>query len=97
MEPDVLNESLPKFKPWISPRSWSHWEKFLTQELEKLGRIPDTSSRCPLQVLQATSQRVMHIGTITHEPNDSSDGGRDLENMLDEERIPVAVCMIIIM
>ena len=87
MEPDVLNESIPKVKPWISPTSWSHWEKYLTQDLTRLGRIPDTSSGCPLLVLEANSQRVIEVGTATHEPNDISHGGRDLEDMLDEERI----------
>ena len=91
MELDVLYESIPKFKPWLSLTSWSHWEKFLIQDLTRLGRIPDTSLRCPLLVLETNSQRVMEVGTATHEPNDNSNGGRDLENMLYEERTPVAV------
>ena len=91
VEPDVLYESIPKFKPWISPTSWSHWEKFLTQDLTRLGRVPDTNSGCPLLVLEANFQRLMEVGTTTHEPNNNCDGGRDLEDMLDEERIPVAV------
>ena len=33
----------------------------------------------------------MEVGTATHEPNDNSDGGKDLEDKLDEERIPVVV------
>lgn len=85
---------MPKFKSWLSPISWNHWEKFLTQDLAKLSRIPNASadSECPLLVLETTSQCAMEVDIEAHTNDDGScDGGRDLEDMLDEERIPVVV------
>ena len=40
VEPEKLQDSIPKFKPWISSTAWGHWENFLESHLPKLGDIP---------------------------------------------------------
>ena len=88
---------MPKFKSWLSPTSWSHWEKFLARDLAKLSRIPTCSSEseCPLLVLDTTCQREMEVDVeACANGEESYDGGKDLEDMLDKERIPVVVCTL---
>ena len=89
MEPEKLQDSIPKFKPWISSIAWGHWEYFLEFDLVNLSRFPDDcySSYCwPLLVLQAASDRRIQLQVT---PVKESRQGDELEEMLDEERVPV--------
>lgn len=70
----------------------------MEQDLEQLKRIPDTNVGWPLPILQTASQRRLSLddGYAVTSTNDAvcdtqSDGGRVLEEMLDEERVPVLV------
>ena len=91
MEPEKLHDSIPKFKPWISNTAWGHWEDFLKFDLVNLGSIPDgDSSFCwPVLVLQAASDRRMQVTPV--DENSHVNEGQELEEMLDEERVPVEV------
>lgn len=72
----------------------------MEHDLERLNRIPNNNAGWPLPVLQTASQRttltcVDGTNTVTS-TNDAVDdvqfdGGRILEQMLDEERVPVLV------
>jgi len=95
VEPEKLQDSIPKFKSWISSTAWGHWEDFLENHLPKLGDIPADCNKgfCwPVPVLQASSGRRMQVITCTAtEENNHADDGQVLEEMLDEERVPVEV------
>ena len=91
MEPEKLQDSIPKLKPWISSIAWGHWEDFLEFDLANLSRFLDEcdSSYCwPLLVLQAASDRRIQLQVT---PVEESRQGDELEEMLDEERVPVEV------
>ena len=90
VEPARLFESIPKFKSWVTPTAWSHWEQFLAEGLDRFSTVPDSNSGWALPVLQCASQRTLR-------PCDNelcatvNDEGRILEELLDEGRVPVQV------
>ena len=93
VEPERLQDSIPKFKPWVSSTAWGHWEDFLKFDLANLSRSPgcDGSFCWPVLVLQAASDRRIQVTSV--EECSHIDEGEILEEMLDEERVPVQVCM----
>ena len=59
VEPEKLQDRIPKFTPWISSTAQDHWEDFLKFNLANLSRSPgcDSSFCWPVLVLQAASDR----------------------------------------
>ena len=92
VEPDKLQDSIPRFKPWISSTAWCYWEEFLHTTLSKLAITPDDESLIgwPLMALEAASCRRMD-GVSTDNQENNSEGAQVLEQMLDEERVAVEV------
>jgi len=92
VEPSRLLESIPKFRSWVSPAAWSHWEQFLSRDLDQFRTVPESNSGWPLLVLQRASQRVPRScddDRCTVSSTNAEYEGRILEEMLDEERVPV--------
>jgi len=57
--------------------------------MEKLGTIPDCNTGCSLLVLQTASHHRVQASESVD--NEGTVDGQALEEMLDEERIPVEV------
>ena len=76
----------------MSPTAWSNWEQFLDKGLDQFRSVPDSNSGWPLLVLQCASQRTPRPCDTTN----ADDEGRILEEMLDEERVPVQVCTYVV-
>ena len=66
------------------------------QDLTELGRVPNSNSECPLLMLETNRQRstaMELVAEVCTDDDEIRDGGKDLEDMMDEERIPVVVCI----
>ena len=89
-----LPEIIPKFRQWISKKSWDCWQQFLEHDIE----IMTTVSQCTansgwyLDVLKAASVRRSHKSV--EEMCGESDGIA-LEEMLNEEQVTPLVCVAI--
>ena len=82
----------------MSTAAWSYWEQFLDKDLDQFRSTsaPDSNSGSPLLVLQRASQRTTGSRddsrcTAAVSSTNADDGGRILEEMLDEKRVPVQV------
>lgn len=83
----------------MSPAAWSHWEQFLSRDLDQFRTVPESNSGWPLLVLQRASQRVPRScddDRCTVSSTNAEYEGRILEEMLDEERVPVQVRKILL-
>ena len=90
-----LPENIPKFKQWISDKSWSQWQQFLENDLDTMTTVSqcNTNSGWYLDVLKAASIRRAHTrGEEVHSESD----GMVLEEMLFEEQLTTTVCVLCI-
>ena len=67
--------------------SWSHWEQFLSYDLQEMTKVSQCdSSGWPLDVLKAASTCRIRVET----PHGECDGTA-LEELLSEEQLPTLV------
>lgn len=92
LDSENLPENIPKFRQWISKKSWSHWQQFLEHDLETMTTVSQytTNSGWYLDVLKAASVRRSHASVeVLHDECD----GTALEEMLNEEQVTPMVCV----
>ena len=84
MDSENLPENIPKFRQWISEKSWSHWQQFLEHNLETMTTVSQhtTNVEWYLDVLKAASARRVHA---TADERHGESNGTALEEMLNEE------------
>ena len=50
-----LQTDLPKWKPWLSDRSWEEWTDFLERGIEKLQQVPSVPPEWPIETLKSSA------------------------------------------
>ena len=85
LELDRLRQDLPKFKPWVSPQSWQHWQEFLDNGMDSFFSEDATdSSEWLLPTLEASA---------ASQPVETAPGDEDgdLAAMFEAEQTPCQV------
>lgn len=76
-----LKIDLPKWKPWISQRSWEEWTNFLDNEVSKIQEVPSDPPTWPLQELSTSSELFSE-----HESNGDECNSGQSTILLEKER-----------
>ena len=65
MDPERLACDLPKYKPYISPTSWVHWEEFLAnlEDVNKLKTQPWSTPELHSASIRASQQRNENVAS----------------------------------